>query len=102
MASPSSRLVTGLVIVTRYRNGLDSPSKVERYVREHSVRPAPYAPPRRLDRKVAFFSGHPHGWTCYGVVPRNSPKLTGQVIYVHGRGSIAMPRASRHRSNGVN
>jgi epsilon-lactone hydrolase len=88
MPSFSSRLVTGLLIVTRYRDRLDSPSKVERYVREHSVRPAPYAPPGRLDRTAAFSADTRHGWTCYSVVPRNSPKPTGQVLYVHGGGFI--------------
>jgi acetyl esterase/lipase len=77
-------LVTALLIVTRYRHRLDSASKVERYVREHSVRPAPFAPPRRLDHKVAFSVDTRHGWTCYRVVPRNAPKPTPQVLYVHG------------------
>jgi acetyl esterase/lipase len=86
--SLSSRLVTGLLIVTRYRHRLDSPSKVERYVRERSVRPAPYAPPRRLDRKVAFSVDTRRGWTCYRVVPRNAPKPTQRVLYVHGGGFI--------------
>jgi acetyl esterase/lipase len=84
MPSLSSRLVTALLIVTRYRHRLDSPSKVERYVREHSVRPAPFAPPRRLDHKVAFSVDTRHSWTCYRAVPRNPPKPTPQVLYVHG------------------
>jgi acetyl esterase/lipase len=57
-------------------------------VREHSVRPAPFAPPRRLDHKVAFSVDTRHGWTCYRVVPRNAPKPTPQVLYVHGGGFI--------------
>jgi hypothetical protein len=73
MPSLSSRLVTGLLIVTRYRHRLDSPSKVEQYVRQRTVWPAPYAPPRRLDRKVGFSVDTRHGWTCYRVVPRNAP-----------------------------
>jgi acetyl esterase/lipase len=77
-------LVTTLLISTRYRHRLDSPSKVERYVREHSVRPAPFAPPRRLDHKVAFSVDTRHSWTCYLVAPRNAPKPTPQVLYVHG------------------
>lgn len=89
MPSFSSRLLTGLLIATRYRQHLDSPAKVERYVREHSVRPASYAPPRRLDRSVAFSADTRHGWTCYSVVPQNSPKPTAQVLYVHGGGFIA-------------
>ena len=89
MPSLTSRLVTGLLIVTRHRQRLDSQSKVERFVREHSVRPEPYAPPKRLDRSVEFSVDTRHGWTCYSVVPRNSPKPTEQVIYVHGGGFIA-------------
>jgi acetyl esterase/lipase len=81
-------LVTGLLIVTRYKHRLDSPSKVERYVRQHTVRPAPFAPPRRLDRKVAFSVDTRHGWTCYRVVPRTAPTPTGQVLYLHGGGFI--------------
>ena len=88
MPSLSSRLVTGLLIVTRYRHRLDSPAKVERYVREHSVRPTPYAPPRRLDRKVALSVDTREGWTCYRVVPRHAPKPTQQVLYLHGGGFI--------------
>jgi acetyl esterase/lipase len=89
MPSLSSRMVTGLLIATRYRHRLESPSKVERYVREHRVRPAPYAPPLRLDRKVAISVGTRHDWTCYSVVPQNSPAPTQQVLYVHGGGFIA-------------
>src|ERR1700688_1174737 len=88
MPSLSSRLVTALLIVTRYRHRLDSASNVERYVREHTVRPAPFAPPRRLDRKVAFSVDTRHGWTCYRVVARNAPTPTGQVLYLHGGGFI--------------
>jgi acetyl esterase/lipase len=89
MPSFSSRLVTGLLIVTRHRNRLGSAAKVERYVHEHSIRPARYAPPRRLDRKVVLSADTRHGWTCYGVIPRNSPKPTEQVLFVHGGGFIA-------------
>jgi acetyl esterase/lipase len=89
MPGLSSRIVTGLLIVTRFKHRLDGPSKVERYVREHRVRPTPYAPPRRLDRKVAFSVDTRHGWTCYSVVPRKSPTPTQQVLYVHGGGFIA-------------
>jgi acetyl esterase/lipase len=81
--------VTALLILTRYRHRLDSAAKVERYVRQHTVRPAPYAPPRRLDRTVALSVDTRHGWTCYRVVPRNAPTPTGQVLYVHGGGFIA-------------
>ena len=88
MPSLSSRLVTALLILTRYRHRLDSASNVERYVREHSVRPAPFAPPRRLDRKVAFSVDTRHGWTCYTAVPRNAPAPTPQVLFVHGGGFI--------------
>jgi acetyl esterase/lipase len=84
MPSLSSRLVTALLIVTRHRHRLDSASKVERYVREHTVRPAPFAPPRRLDHKVVFSVDTRHAWTCYRVVPRNAPTPTPQVLYVHG------------------
>jgi monoterpene epsilon-lactone hydrolase len=88
MPSLSSRLVTALLIVTRARHRRGSPANVERYVREHTVRPAPYAPPRRLDRKVAFSVDTRQCWTCYTVVPRNAPKPTQQVLYVHGGGFI--------------
>jgi acetyl esterase/lipase len=33
---------------------------------------------------VAFSVDTRHGWTCYRVVPRNAPKPTPQVLYVHG------------------
>jgi acetyl esterase/lipase len=89
MPSLSSRLVTALLIMTCYRHRLDSASNVERYVREHSVRPAPFAPPRRLDRKVAFSVDTRQCWTCYRVVPRSAPTPTGQVLYVHGGGFIS-------------
>jgi acetyl esterase/lipase len=88
MPSLSSRLVTGLLIVTRARHRRGSPANVERYVREHSVRPAPYAPPRRLDRKVALSVDTRQCWTRYTAVPRNAPKPTQQVLYLHGGGFI--------------
>jgi acetyl esterase/lipase len=53
-------------------------------VREHRVRPAPFAPPRRLDHKVVFSVDTRQRWTCYRVVPRNTPKPTPKVLYVHG------------------
>jgi len=81
-------MVTALLIMARVKHRRGNPSQVERYVREHTVRPAPYAPPRRLDRKVAFSVETRHGWTCYSVVPPNAPKPTQQVLYVHGGGFI--------------
>jgi hypothetical protein len=68
-------MVTALLIVARVKPRRGKPSQVEQYVREHAVRPARFAPPRRLDRKVAFSVDTRHGWTCYRVVPRNAPKL---------------------------
>jgi epsilon-lactone hydrolase len=88
MPSLSSRMVTALLILARVKHRRGNRSQVEQYVREHTVRPAPYTPPRRLDRKVAFSVDTRHGWTCYTVVPRNAPKPTQQVLYVHGGGFI--------------
>lgn len=89
MPSLSSRMLTALLIVAgvKQRRGGDA-SHVEQYVREHTVRPASYGPPRRLDRKVAFSVDTRHGWACYSVVPRNAPKPTQQVLYVHGGGFV--------------
>src|ERR1700738_4091475 len=92
MPSLSSRLVTALLISTQYRHRLDSPSKVERYVREHSVRPAPFAPPRRLDHKVAFSVDTRHSWTCYRVVPRNA--MAAAVGRLTGTPGVGPYRAS--------
>jgi acetyl esterase/lipase len=81
-------MVTALLIVARVKQRRGKPSQVEQYVREHAVRPARFAPPRRLDRKVAFSVDTRHGWTCYRVVPRNAPKPAPEVLYVHGGGFI--------------
>jgi epsilon-lactone hydrolase len=90
MPSLSSRMLTALLIVTRVRQRRADPSKVERYIREKTVRPASYAPPRRLDRKVVFSVNTRHGWTCYSVVPLDASKQpTQHVLYVHGGGFVS-------------
>jgi acetyl esterase/lipase len=50
---------------------------------EHQVRPEPYAPPRRLDRRVRFSVQRQAGWPVYTVRPRTG-RAQRRALYAHG------------------
>ncbi|MGH3484157.1 MAG: alpha/beta hydrolase fold domain-containing protein [Nocardioidaceae bacterium] len=62
---------------------MDSPERVRRDVARRMVRPEPFAPPRRLDRKVDISLEIRHGWRCYELTPRGKDPAV-RVLYLHG------------------
>lgn len=57
-------------------------------LRERTLRPASYGPPRRLRADVVVSAARNHaGWPVYTVTPRNTP-ARGNVVYVHGGGWV--------------
>lgn len=81
MASIETRLIESLL-----RRFLKPPSTAEageRLVDSAALRPASFAPPKRLRRDVSLSNAYDGCWPVYTVVPRDRP--VGKVlIYLHG------------------
>jgi acetyl esterase/lipase len=50
---------------------------------EHQVRPEPFSPPRRLDRRVRVAMRRVDGWPVYTVRPLSGP-VDRRAVYLHG------------------
>ncbi|MFI6871713.1 alpha/beta hydrolase fold domain-containing protein [Nocardia sp. NPDC050406] len=57
------------------------------HIRERSLRPLPYHPPRHLRSDVSVTVERVHGWPVYSLTPR-SGRSTGCVVYTHGGGWV--------------
>jgi len=82
--SPSAHASRAALRILRHKRSLDSPERVRRDVKRRMVRPEPFAPPRRLDRKVDISLEIRHGWRCYQLTPRGGTDPAVRVLYLHG------------------
>lgn len=57
-------------------------------MRESSLRPSTYGPPRRLRRDVRIEVTHDGPWPVYTVSPRTPGRVVGGLVYVHGGGWV--------------
>ena len=62
------------------------PDRYRRALAATWLRPAPYGPPRRLERRVAITMERRHGWPVYELAPRKARSGGGSrtVIFFHG------------------
>ena len=81
--SVRSALLSLAVPWFRWQRELASAERTMRLAAEHQVRPEPYAPPRRLDRRVRIAVRREHGWPVYTVRPRTGA-APRRALYVHG------------------
>jgi monoterpene epsilon-lactone hydrolase len=88
MSSFSNKAFTLFLRVVRAGKPFPSEEQVRKEVAQQDLRPASYAPPRRLGRKATFAVTDRHGWTTYVVTPKSRPART-RVLYLHGGGYIS-------------
>ncbi|WP_459957043.1 alpha/beta hydrolase fold domain-containing protein [Nocardia sp. IFM 10818] len=87
MPSLVSRIVPGYLRVARANRAFVSAENARKHVRERTLRPQPYGPPRRLRADVAISVSRDQGWPVYTVVPRTG-RVQGNLIYAHGGGWV--------------
>ncbi|UFS96208.1 alpha/beta hydrolase fold domain-containing protein [Nocardia huaxiensis] len=83
----SRRVMPGYLRVTRANRAYIDTERARAHVRENSIRPQPYAPPRRLRSDVAIEVSREAGFPVYTLTPR-SGRTSGSVVYIHGGGWV--------------
>ncbi|MET9488007.1 alpha/beta hydrolase [Nocardia sp. NPDC006630] len=84
MPSFASRwVIPAYLRVIRANRAFLGPEAARKHLRERSLRPKSYGPPRRLRSDVVVSVDHSLGWPVYTIVPRGGP-VRGNVVYVHG------------------
>ncbi|MCO6000241.1 alpha/beta hydrolase fold domain-containing protein [Actinoallomurus rhizosphaericola] len=83
----SSRLVSGYVRVRRMNRPYVTAEGARDHLRERTLRPQPYGPPRRLRADVTVSVRRPHEWPVYTLTP-NGGRPRGCVVYAHGGGWV--------------
>lgn len=97
MPSFLSRVVVpNYLRATRANRVLISAEAAQERVRERSIRPLPYHPPRRLRSDVTVTVDRENGWPVYTLTPR-SGRAHGCVVYTHG-GAWVNEIATQHWS----
>ncbi|TFC93921.1 steryl acetyl hydrolase [Cryobacterium sinapicolor] len=82
------RAIPALLRATMANASFVTEAGARRRLRERTLRPASYGPPRRLRADVIISAARDDaGWPIYTVAPRNAP-AQGTVIYVHGGGWV--------------
>lgn len=76
-------LVVALLRARRANRSFVSVAGAERRLREQTLRPAPYGPPRSLRADVHVEAEQRHGWPVFTLRPHASVPVGG-VVYVHG------------------
>lgn len=87
VVSVRSRLVAGYVRVRRMNRPYVTAAGARDHLRERTLRPQPYGPPRRLRADVTVSVRRPYGWPVYTVAPRGR-RPRGCVVYAHGGGWV--------------
>lgn len=78
-----SALLAVAVPYLGWQRELASAERTMRRATEHQLRPEPYSPPRRLDRRVRVAVRRVAGWPVYTVRPR-SGQVDRRAVYTHG------------------
>ncbi|NNH70751.1 alpha/beta hydrolase fold domain-containing protein [Nocardia uniformis] len=76
-------VVPGFLRATRANRALISAEGARERIRERTLRPLPYGPPRRLRSDVSVSVDREPGWPVYTVAPK-SGRARGCVVYTHG------------------
>ncbi|MEV6771664.1 alpha/beta hydrolase [Nocardia sp. NPDC051030] len=87
MPSFVSRIVPVYLRIARANRPFISTEGARRHIRERTLRPQPYGPPRRLRADVAVTVDHDRGWPIYTLTPRTG-QPHGNVVYAHGGGWV--------------
>ncbi|MEU2173744.1 alpha/beta hydrolase [Nocardia sp. NPDC019219] len=87
MPSLANQVVRGYLKATRANRVFVDADAARERVRDRSVRPRRYGPPRRLRADVAIAVDRRGGWPVYTLTPRGRPPR-GNVVYAHGGGWV--------------
>ncbi|MTE13199.1 alpha/beta hydrolase fold domain-containing protein [Nocardia aurantiaca] len=87
MPSLLSRAVPAFLRVTRANRPFISAKGAREHIRERSLRPQAYGPPRLLRSDVTIDVRREDGWPIYTLTPR-SGRTRGNVVYCHGGGWV--------------
>ncbi|MGW5223799.1 alpha/beta hydrolase fold domain-containing protein [Nocardia niigatensis] len=87
MPSLLSRAVPAYLRVVRANRPFISAEGAREHIRERSLRPQAYGPPRLLRSDVRIEVRRENGWPIYTLAPR-SGRPRGNVVYCHGGGWV--------------
>ncbi|MFI1913536.1 alpha/beta hydrolase fold domain-containing protein [Nocardia sp. NPDC020380] len=87
MPSLVSRMVPVYLRVVRANEPFVTAEGARKHIRERSIRPQPYGPPRLLRRDVQVSVEKWRGWPVYTLTPRTGLP-SGNVVYAHGGGWV--------------
>ncbi|MEV6065351.1 alpha/beta hydrolase fold domain-containing protein [Nocardia sp. NPDC052001] len=79
----SRRVVPAYLRVIRANRPFLTVEPARKHLRERSLRPKTYGPPRRLRSDVVVSVDHSRGWPIYTIIPRTG-RPRGNVVYMHG------------------
>jgi monoterpene epsilon-lactone hydrolase len=83
--SLSNLLIAKVVLPLRgSKRRYASVERTRRHIADLEVRPAPFAPPRLLDRRAEVALDRRHGWPVYDLRPRAGERPARHVLYLHG------------------
>jgi epsilon-lactone hydrolase len=82
--SLENRLLMRVVFpATRGKQLWEDAAHTRDYIADRAVRPAKFAPPRRLDRRAEVGLRHRDGWPVYELAPRQGSSVA-HILYFHG------------------
>ena len=82
------RLIPVFLRATKANASFVTEAGARKHLRESTLRPQPYGPPRWLRKDVAISAARNEaGWPVYTITPTERP-AQGAVIYVHGGGWV--------------
>ncbi len=80
-------VIVAFIKAARYNKVWVDSAAAEAHLRDRTLRPEGYGPPRRLRKDVTVIKEHYRGWPLYRITPTQTP-ATGTVIYAHGGGWV--------------
>ncbi|GAB2546706.1 alpha/beta hydrolase fold domain-containing protein [Nocardia heshunensis] len=87
MPSLLSQAVPVFLRITQANKPFITAEGARKHIRERSIRPQSYGPPRLLRPDVAIEVRVENGWPIYTLTPRNG-SARGNVVYCHGGGWV--------------
>lgn len=84
-----NRLIPAILRLTKANAVFMTEAGARKYLRERTMRPESFGPPRWLRKDVTVSTTRNEaGWPVYSIAPRNTP-ARGAVVYVHGGGWVS-------------